>query len=95
MVFLRPVVLRDASSSNSLSLDRYDLMRGEQKAAQPERSYLMPINESPVLPPLRPPPEGMAPGVPPSLGGQRTPGPRQQRAAEPVPHDDPSRAGQQ
>ncbi len=55
MVFLRPVVMRDAASSNSLSLDRYEQMRGEQKAAQPPRSFMMPINESPVLPPLRAP----------------------------------------
>jgi general secretion pathway protein D len=51
MVFLRPVVLRDAESANKLSLDRYDLIRAQQKDAQPSSSLLMPINESPVLPP--------------------------------------------
>jgi general secretion pathway protein D len=50
MVFLRPVVVRDAESASRLSLDRYDLIRGEQKAAQPEKSYVLPINDSPVLP---------------------------------------------
>jgi general secretion pathway protein D len=54
MVFLRPVVLRDADSANRLSLDRYEQIRGEQKASQPEPSMVLPINESPVLPPLRP-----------------------------------------
>jgi len=54
MVFLRPVVLRDTDSANRLSLDRYDQIRGEQKMSQPEPSRLLPINESPVLPPLRP-----------------------------------------
>jgi general secretion pathway protein D len=61
MVFLRPVVVRDADSASRLSLDRYDQIRGEQKAAQPEQSYVLPINESPVLPPLR---EPKAPAVP-------------------------------
>ncbi len=68
MVFLRPVVLRDADAANRLSLDRYDQIRGEQKASQPEPSLLLPINESPVLPPLRPPgqaPAGTPPVVPP------------------------------
>ena len=51
MVFLRPVVLRDADSANKLTLDRYDLIRAQQKDAQPTSSLLMPINESPVLPP--------------------------------------------
>ncbi len=55
IVFLRPIVLRDADSANRLSLDRYDQIRGEQKASQPESSLVMPINESPVLPPLRAP----------------------------------------
>ena len=35
MVFLRPVVVRDAAQTDALSLDRYDLMRGKQEAAQP------------------------------------------------------------
>ncbi len=55
MVFLRPVVLRDADSANRLSMDRYDQIRGEQKSSQPAPSLVMPINESPVLPPLRAP----------------------------------------
>ncbi len=65
MVFLRPVVLRDADSANRLSLDRYDQIRGEQKASQPEPSVLLPINESPVLPPLRTPGSAAPPPVPP------------------------------
>ncbi len=74
MVFLRPVVLRDADAANRLSLDRYDQIRGEQKLSQPEPSLLLPINESPVLPPLRPPKDAPAgsppavPAVPPPLG---------------------------
>ena len=68
IVFLRPIVLRDADSASRLSLDRYDQIRGEQKASQPAPSFVMPINESPILPPLRPP-AGAAngPTVPPPL----------------------------
>ena len=53
MVFLRPVVLRDAGSADKLSLDRYDVIRAQQKDAQPAQSILVPINEAPVVPPLR------------------------------------------
>jgi general secretion pathway protein D len=52
MVFLRPVVLRNAADSTQLSMDRYDLMRGLQQIAQPEPSSTVPINEGPMLPAL-------------------------------------------
>jgi len=52
MVFLRPVVVRDAQDSDNLSLDRYELMRSGMNAAQPKPSRLAPINEAPVLPAL-------------------------------------------
>jgi general secretion pathway protein D len=51
MVFLRPVVIRDTAASDSLSLDRYEAMRGAQQQSQPVQSNLVPINEAPVLPP--------------------------------------------
>jgi len=50
MVFLRPVVVRDAQSSDQLSLDRYDLMRAGLQNAQPIPSALVPVNEAPLLP---------------------------------------------
>ncbi len=50
MVFLRPVVVRDANAVNNLSLDRYELMRGLQGQAQPTPSAVMPINDAPRLP---------------------------------------------
>ncbi len=53
MVFLRPVVMRDADTANRLSLDRYEQIRGFQKDMQPPNSFLVPINESPVIPPMR------------------------------------------
>ena len=53
MVFLRPVVMRDADTANRLSLDRYEQIRGFQKDMQPPNSFLVPINDSPVIPPMR------------------------------------------
>ena len=41
MVFLRPIVMRDADSANRFSLDRYEQIRGEQKAAQPSPSLVL------------------------------------------------------
>ena len=52
MVFLRPVVVRDASSTESLSQDRYDFMRGAQQFGQPVPSLTVPINQGPILPAL-------------------------------------------
>ncbi len=51
MLFLRPVIVRDAASTESLSLDRYELMRAGQKDTQPTPSSILNINEAPVLPP--------------------------------------------
>ena len=54
LVFLRPVVLRDAQSANSVTLDRYEAIRAEQMVAQPVPSSVMDINQAPVLPSLPP-----------------------------------------
>lgn len=50
MVFLRPVVVRDASSTERLSQDRYDFMRSAQQDGQPVPNVMVPINGAPVLP---------------------------------------------
>ncbi len=50
MVFLRPVVVRDAAATDALSLDRYELMRGAQQQAQPVQSTALPVNESVIMP---------------------------------------------
>jgi general secretion pathway protein D len=50
LVFLRPVVIRDAQAASSLSLDRYEAIRAQQQAQQPTPKALLPINESPMLP---------------------------------------------
>jgi general secretion pathway protein D len=49
MVFLRPVVLRDGESATKLSVDRYDIIRARQKETQPAPSYVLPINEAPIV----------------------------------------------
>jgi general secretion pathway protein D len=54
MLFLRPVIVRDAGSAQSLSLDRYELMRAGQKELQPTPSRVLGINEAPVMPPQLP-----------------------------------------
>jgi general secretion pathway protein D len=54
MVFLRPVVLRDALSSEDFTINRYDMMRGVQQETQPQSSVMVPINDTAVLPPVRP-----------------------------------------
>ncbi len=55
MLFLRPVIVRDASSAQSLSLDRYELMRSGQKEVQPAPSMVLGgVSEAPVLPPQKP-----------------------------------------
>ena len=72
MVFLRPVVLRDARQTTSLALDRYDLMRAAQQDAQPAQSSVLQVNEDPVLPQQLPP---LQPGaaVPPAAPASRPP----------------------
>ncbi len=50
MVFLRPVVVRDAQATNSLSLDRYDMMRNLQQSVQPAPNAVMRNQEAPLLP---------------------------------------------
>ncbi len=61
MVFLRPVVLRDGVATDKLTLDRYDIIRSQQRDAQPEPSVVVPLADSPVLPPMRAPAEKKAP----------------------------------
>ena len=55
MVFLRPVVVRDARATSTLAMDRYELMRSVQQDSQPKPSSVLGINESPVMPAPRSP----------------------------------------
>jgi general secretion pathway protein D len=65
MVFLRPVVVRDANATQSLSIDRYDLMRGLQQSAQPQPSATLQLQGAPVLPPVMPTAPGQSPSTAP------------------------------
>ena len=68
MVFLRPIILRDQTELNALSMDRYDLMRGvQQSAGQPRPSAIVPINDAPLASPAPSAPGAPgAPGAPPA-----------------------------
>ncbi len=55
MVFLRPLVVRDAAAADRLSTDRYESMRSGLNNAQPLNNSVLPINESPLLPALKAP----------------------------------------
>jgi general secretion pathway protein D len=52
MMFLRPVVMRDANSTEAFAYDRYDQIRGLQQATQPNTDNVMLRNVSaaPILP---------------------------------------------
>jgi general secretion pathway protein D len=63
MVFLRPVVIRTQQAADAVTLDRYDAIRALQRDSQPGPHFVLPISQSPVLPPLRDPGTG-GPAVP-------------------------------
>lgn len=68
MIFLRPVIVRDAASTEDYSLNRYNYLRAAQLAAQPEPSSVLQVNTSAVLPPIQPPASNKnAKPVPPPL----------------------------
>ena len=67
MVFLRPVVVRDAAALEAFSNDRYEQMRSGQSALQPAPAALLPVEGAPVLPaapPVKGRPLQLAPVVP-------------------------------
>jgi len=54
MLFLRPIVMRDQSDVNKLTVDRYNAIRQQQQSFQPDTSWVMRINDTPVVPPVKP-----------------------------------------
>jgi len=52
MVFLRPIVVRDASATEALSNSRYQQMMGVQNNAQPSSNILLDTGGSAKLPPI-------------------------------------------
>ena len=75
MVFLRPVVMRDAAQTESLTLDRYELMRGNQQQVQPTPSSTVPVNAAPLLPPAARTAPGGTGATPAPLGTPATTAP--------------------
>ena len=55
MVFLRPVVVRDAAATEALSNNRYQQMMGLQQNAQPSRNIVLDTGGAPQLPPVTSP----------------------------------------
>ena len=74
MVFLRPVVVRDGAASETLSLDRYEMMRSTQQTSQPQPNTMVPVNEAPTLPPAPPRQTPEVPGAYPSYPPLLPPG---------------------
>ncbi len=57
MVFLRPVIVRDTSDSDALSIDRYNLMRAKQQNVQPAPNTLLNyVDTAPIAPEIAAPP---------------------------------------
>jgi len=53
MVFLRPVVVRDAADADAITAGRYDSLRGVQQTVQPTPNAMLPsVTGAPVLPAL-------------------------------------------
>lgn len=81
MVFLRPMVLRDANASSQLSQDRYEAIRGAQQTVQPDANLLMRnVSGAAVLPaagaaaPVAQPNLAIVPGAKPELVDFTRPG---------------------
>ncbi len=77
LVFLRPVVIRDAEGAYSVTSDRYDFIRQLRGDSRLPDHWVLPAmkpSELPGMPP-RPTPQGGKPGEPPAgQGSSRVPG---------------------
>ena len=45
-----PVVIRSPAGAEKLTVDRYDAIRALQQSAQPEGSFLLPVEGAPLIP---------------------------------------------
>jgi general secretion pathway protein D len=75
MVFLRPVVIRDQSASNQITMDRYDYMQQRLIDKSPEQTFMLPFNGSPQLPSLKLSNDVMVPNVRQPLDDPQAPQP--------------------
>ena len=83
MVFLRPTVMRDQASADRITAERYDQIRQFQKDMRPTPNILIPVGDSPVVPPLRRLEDGQTPISAP----QTSPG--TEKGVPPRPRPDP------
>ena len=51
---LQSVLIRSQADADRLSVNRYDAIRTQQQSLQPDPSVVMRINDSPVIPALKP-----------------------------------------
>ncbi len=83
MVFIRPVIIRDADIGSRVTFNKYDYMRDLQQTHEEIPSILMPKEQGPILPPaeinLLPEEKGAIPPPPPAALL-----PKEQRAILPV-----------
>lgn len=87
MVFLRPVVMRNSAEAESLTLDRYESIRAQQRNVQPPVNGIGVPPGAPILPPIQPPtivPPGGAVTVPPSSATSPAPSSTQGAPAGPA-----------
>ena len=70
MVFLKPTVVRGASSAAAYTLDRYDFLKGEQERLRPSERLFWNDPTYPQLPPPPPPPSDTGAAVPPATKPQ-------------------------
>lgn len=52
MVFLRPIIIRDAAMATQLTTGKYNLMREQQQRVRDKGLLLIPDDHSPLLPPI-------------------------------------------
>lgn len=79
MVFLRPVIVRDADTAQQISLDRYDYMRAQSAAYRSDNRSMLDRDVPQMPPPLPSPAQGGGAGVgafdPPTLTPRAQPAP--------------------
>ncbi len=65
MVFLRPIIMRTQDASNAVTSERYDFMRQQQQAINPDVDAMLPLDAGRRLPDLTQPPTKPAPAAKP------------------------------
>jgi len=94
MVFLRPVIVRDAAATENYSLDRYEYMRALQQGAQPAPGGVLNVGSGPVMPAVDPVhPQNTAdraPLPPPLIQTRAAPDNARPSAARPAPAFSPA-----